>query len=112
MKVHVNLSDYGKTYSFIVTDDDGRFFTTIEDVDENGAVTYKDHEIENHRWNVKPFVSIPGHWAFPLYRALYEHFEQQGKSPSDREPFVKGELVATKRHLEDMRTMILGKESE
>lgn len=73
---------------------DGKLFKTVNiDPNEEGQ-------------RIEPTFSMPEYMARALYLGLEEHYERVGK-PSKPTSYTQGELEATKKHLEDMRALVL-----
>lgn len=50
----------------------------------------------------KPFLSVPWNFADKFIKAVAEYADKTGVKTEKRD-FIEGELIATKRHLEDLQ---------
>ena len=72
-------------------------------IDENGNITVE--EIPNSKeLSTTPFLKLPIHMTELLFTAVVEHMNKSGVKTKD-ENLIEGKLIATEKHLEDMREM-------
>jgi len=72
-------------------------------IDENGSITVE--EIPNSKeLNTTPFLKLPIHMTELLFTAVVEYMNKSGVKTKD-ENLIEGKLLATEKHLEDMREM-------
>lgn len=77
---------------------------SVEHYDPDKRV-WKIVPIEVGRFDNKPSMSLDFDDAVILYKKLHEFFSVRGVKNKD-ESFVQGELVATKRHMADLRRLL------
>jgi hypothetical protein len=72
-------------------------------IDENGNITEED--IPNkEELNAKPFLKLPICMTELLFTTIIEYMNKSGIKTKD-ENLIEGKLIATEKHLEDMREM-------